>query len=201
MWLGTMCSVRANQKADSCVRTFPLVGDGRTEHEVVRRNTVGRDQQQVAADLVQVSNLAAPVGGQAVERCFEDRRRRRQRVPRARSGTHSLPTTDRRRQERNVVRFVSNATAHKTHHRCWSYCWLDGLFPPQRQPRRRVGGHRPRAVGCADRCLLRHGVDLCRARVALAVPDAPGRPRGFRPGVPRDDHGVCGNRGAPRSCG
>ena len=55
-----MCVVRANQNAESPVSTRPLSGIGVGQHDVERRDPVGRDEQQpVVVERVELADLAA----------------------------------------------------------------------------------------------------------------------------------------------
>ena len=51
-----------------------LVGNARAEHVVERRDAIGRDDEQVVADLVDVAHLAAAVKRETGEGGFEERR-------------------------------------------------------------------------------------------------------------------------------
>ncbi len=51
-----------------------LVRDARSEDVVEGRDAIGRDDEQVAADLVYIANFATPVQRQAGQGSFEERR-------------------------------------------------------------------------------------------------------------------------------
>ena len=52
---------RPNQKSEICVSTVPLSGMPGTEHGVERGDPIGRHEQQIVVDLIDVAYLAAAV--------------------------------------------------------------------------------------------------------------------------------------------
>ena len=87
-----MSPVRSNQNAESCVKTLPLSGDERPEYQVVGRDAVGCDHQQMVAQDVEIPYFTAPVWGETLEGRFEERGR----------GRHGVPHHE--RQERHAAR-------------------------------------------------------------------------------------------------
>jgi hypothetical protein len=59
---------------------FAFVRNARPENPVERRDAVGRHDQQLVAELIDVSNLALPIGRAIAERGLEKRRGQRQRI-------------------------------------------------------------------------------------------------------------------------
>ena len=58
---------------------LPFVGDARAEHEVECRDAIGGDNQELIAEVVDVSDLAVSVGYATAERGVDDGRSERQR--------------------------------------------------------------------------------------------------------------------------
>ena len=63
---------------------FALVGNARPEHVVERRDAIGRDDEQVLAEIVDVADFAAPRERETGEIRFEERRRSSRRLRRKR---------------------------------------------------------------------------------------------------------------------